>query len=168
MAIFNNNQPKLKGLNEHGCMPHLLLLRPPRRQPRVLAATRNRKRLQVVVLDPWELRYAGEFKLKDKAADVSEAVLAHLGETISRERPQAIALPRSDRLLLRAGEKIARTLKLPFVTFTDDEVARLTLGTKGPKGLKDCRLADANALARAAIIHIQRKFYDEQRKQNPR
>lgn len=86
-------------------MTDFLLLRPPRRMPRVLAVAGNQHTLAAVVLDPWELRYAGETK--------SEAE-GFLQNIMARERPHVIAVCGRSHTATVARQ-LAKRLRVPTV-----------------------------------------------------
>ncbi|MFI5300416.1 MAG: hypothetical protein ACHREM_20195 [Polyangiales bacterium] len=61
---------------------------PPRREPRVLALARSRRQLLWVVVDPYEVRAAGDVDVR--AASVAAAVR----RLLHREKPTLVAMPK--------------------------------------------------------------------------
>ena len=96
-------------------MPEYLFFRPPRRQPRILAASSFGRKLALVVSDPWELRYVAEMPLPRKAEARLDQCQVLLQETILRERPQVLVTAASRSTVRRAAKSLVRHFGLTLV-----------------------------------------------------
>jgi len=169
-----------------------LLLRPPRRQPRILAVLFRGKRLAMIVLDPWELRFVAEYILPEKNGQ-RKFIYNLLRKTACRERPQAIVLEERRSPAAQAVKNLSSRLKLPLLVLSRKEQAKLLGASKGKSGKKNSKanrselfslaardlslptlsesslLQRAVALGEAALTYfLKNNLYDHRNIQNPK
>lgn len=151
-------------------MPEYLLFRPPRRNPRVLAAVSKRRRLAIAVVDPWELRFLSERKVCDEPAKKRlEQCKCLIRETLARERPHALAIAADKSTASKALSSILRDFKILSVrvspkTFSGDCLQRLPQRHLTPELFKSDNLKSAAALAHAGLSHFLSLDYDKRNK----
>lgn len=92
-----------------------LLLRPPRREPRLLALRTRGLRAALVVLDPWEVRHLSELRLPREQAERAAKLYQLLCRALLRERPQVIVAPQGRSLARQVAGKAAAKLHVPLL-----------------------------------------------------
>ncbi|MDD5544769.1 MAG: hypothetical protein PHX83_16505 [Acidobacteriia bacterium] len=162
-------------------MPHFVLIRPPRRQPRILAAETKKNTLVIVVLDPWEIRYAGCHELPISTTLCAKRLTALLSQAICRERPQAIGVLKGNGILPEQAQNLAHTIKVPIFIPSPAQVRKLAASAAleeslpGLKPIDPRLLKSTTQLAQATLSLTLRDYfygnpkpYVRRQKDNPR
>jgi hypothetical protein len=150
------------------------------------------KRLAMIVLDPWELRFVAEYVLPEKNKQ-RNFIYNLVRKTICRERPQSIVLEEKRSPAAQAAKLLSSRLKLPLIILSRKEQAKLLGVSKGKSGEKDSKanrrelfspaardlalptisesllLQRAIALGEAALTHfLTKSFYDNRNHEKPK
>jgi len=128
----------------------MAVLRPPRREPRILAVASSKHGIAWAVADPWELRGSGTTPCRCRSRRLAIVRL------LRREKPTAIVT--EDRAIRRLVARIARLSRLAIVGEALPELAEQIAGELYP----ELRLrAPTRILARLALLAIRAALHSE-------